>query len=423
VEIQVSAVAEQCSFQGAEVGVDSLAYLQPYIEGFMEAEWLAAELQELESWVARNADPILQMRLLSRPLKGNVLVAAILAGRNWQRLCASGGWFDAPMGPKRLLHMAISLAVLEHKAGTWLDAAARKHLQQRLRSADNVWGVIHECATFAFLQRKSLQPEPHFLRKASRSEIVAHWAGRTVPVQCKVKLPGAGRVISKSDFVTLAGMIARDVKRSAQRLLIRIGTTGPIPHDHFEFIRRAVSDVVSGQGKVGVGKLMFSTGDRLYTVEARRLSGEFSRDEAEEVVAEAKLHIAQLIGEPTESEGKYRLEGIVGLDVDPIEHPWRSLRESILSAAKQLKDGSPGIVAVHYADVIDDPETLFPGQIPLRQFAHAHLGEFPQVAGILVSWEPDYAFPGASEPGQVRGYFDSTRLPPGFPLSAGTSIH
>lgn len=113
----------------------------------------------------------------------------------------------------------------------YLDAKARKHLQQRLQAADEVWGVIHELHTFTFFIQRGAEVQPHFLQKASPQELTVHWHGVEIPVQCKAKRPGAGRLISKDVVTTLAYYIARDARIAKRRLLVRIGTTGPIRHE------------------------------------------------------------------------------------------------------------------------------------------------------------------------------------------------
>lgn len=206
---EVRRIARACSASDGVVDVADLVHLVPYVEGFLDPAWLSARLAELSAWVDQNSDPILQARLLHRPLTGNYLVAAVAAGRTWVGLAASDAWSDPPMGPKRLIQVAVNLGGLELHAGDQLDATARAHLRERLQSADNVFSALHEAATFAYLVRKGFHPQPLFLRKASRDEILLDWHGRSIPVQCKVKAPGAGRVIRLTTFTTLAGMIAR----------------------------------------------------------------------------------------------------------------------------------------------------------------------------------------------------------------------
>ena len=63
----VRKIAEQCSQPKARVNELDLVHLRPYIEGFLDPDWLRAKFDEYESWTNDNSDPFLQ-RNLHRPI-------------------------------------------------------------------------------------------------------------------------------------------------------------------------------------------------------------------------------------------------------------------------------------------------------------------------------------------------------------------
>jgi len=208
---EIRSIAEHCSRPGPGMHESVLLQLRPYIEDFLDPNWLNSKLKDYEEWASKNSDPFLQRSLLHRPLGFNMLAASIWAARDWEKICKEDPSFRPPMGAKRLASIASSLAVLELHAGQLLDLEARIHLRERLQAVDHVWGVINELHTFAFFIRKGAEVQPHFLQKASPFEITARWQGVDVPVQCKVKRPGAGRLISQDVVTALSCCIAREV--------------------------------------------------------------------------------------------------------------------------------------------------------------------------------------------------------------------
>jgi hypothetical protein len=76
------------------------------------------------------------------------------------------------------------------------------------------------------------------------------------------------------------------------------------------------------------------------------------------------------------------------------------------------------LVAVHYADPVDNLDAVLPSQLPLPVAMACVLIEHPQLAGVLVSSEPSYARPGDVQPGQVRTFLADERVPLDFPLRA-----
>jgi len=149
---------------------------------------------------------------------------------------------------------------------------------------------------------------------------------------------------------------------------------------------------------------------------ARPLHGSFSVDEAKALVESFGCHSTFLFGDPRGQSDGYRLDGLVGIDVEASENTWPTLHRSINDAARQLGEGPPGLVAVHYADPVDDFDTILPRQLPLPVAMACVLAEHPHVAGVLISAEPSYALPGDMQPGEVRIFLADERVPLDFPL-------
>ena len=294
-----------------------------------------------------------------------------------------------------------------------MDEVAREYLQQRLQAPGQLRGLIHECQTFAYFISGGFVVEPHFLKKASVPEIVLRWKGQEINVQCKCKMPGAGRQISQESFITLAGCIARDVKVSGQRLMIRIGSTGPVRTQDLEFLRRQAQRAPSPRS----GPILATNYGRTFTVKIDPLSGSSTIDEIRANLSEYGLHQILGIWEPGPEGNRNEAVVVVGIDARPQEHPWDSLKTSLYEGARQLKDGSPGIVAIHYSDPIEEFEDLAPKSKPLRVFIGQLLDNLPKVGAVILSSEPDLQLPGDGRPGQARIYTGRNwRLPPNFPL-------
>ena len=393
-------IAEQCSLPKPRVNELDLVHLRPYVESFLDRHWLQNQLYEYERWGADNSDPFLQRTTLHRPIGFNMLAAAIWAARSWEAIYRGDQSFRPPMGPKRLGNIACSLAVPELHAGSQLDADSRKYLQQRLQAADQLWGVVHECNTFAYFVNKGAVVEAKFLKKGSPEDILLHWNGRNIPVQCKCKMPGAGRAISQESFTTLAGCLARDVKLSGKKLVVRIGSTGPIRPQDVDFLREQVR---RGAG-AGPGPALVTNDTRTFTVKTEPLEGTTALAEARNNLAEYGFHLSMGIWEPGSNGDAYQAVVVVGIDAKPEEHPWDSLKASINDGAKQLQGGPPGVVAIHYPDPVTHFEQLRPGRQPMRVHIGRMLETLPHVGAVVLSSEPDLQLPGGGGPGQARIY-------------------
>ncbi len=355
---EIQKIAEKCTHLDANITNSDLIHLRPYIESFLDSDWLHTKLQEYQAWASKDSDPVLQRRLLHRPLGMNLLVAMIWAARSWENEYSNDPGFPPQLGIARLANLACATAVLELHASDYLDQEARQHIRERFQAADNVMGMIHEITTYAYLLRKGARVEPRFLKRSSRQEIIAHWKDYIIPVQCKSKQPGSGRIISRDAFITLAGAIARDAKVSKRSLLVRIGTTGSIRQKDIAFIRHKIATGVGSD----IAPTLISNDGRVFSLKVQSLSGHFTAESVEKYLSSFQFHIGMVIGDPSLNGIGYKVDVVVGIDANPDDalRSFRSLRESIKEGANQLKEGPPGIVAIHYADPITDFEGLSP---------------------------------------------------------------
>ena len=87
----IRVIAEKCSNSQA-VDASELLQLRPYIESFLDKDWLDSKLEEYKVWASDNSDPFLQHKFLHRPLDFNMLISAIWATRYWEneKSCLNG---------------------------------------------------------------------------------------------------------------------------------------------------------------------------------------------------------------------------------------------------------------------------------------------------------------------------------------------
>lgn len=399
----IRSLAEQCSQPNSGVQEQALFQLRPYIEGFLDTNWLEGELNKYKNWASKNSDPFLQRSLLHRPAGFNILVASIWAARDWESIYKEDSLFGLPGGARWLINVACSLAVLEYHADHLLDSEAREHLRQRLQEAKKqVWGVIHELHTFAFFVRKGAKVEPHFPKKASPQELTVHWHGVCIPVRCKVKPPGSGRIIPQDIFTDLACRIARDAKASGKRLFVRIGSTGTIREEDVEFLRHQVSKGVGS----GMGAALVTNKGRTFSVRSEHLSGQFTAKTISSYLSSFAFHIGMIIGEPEPTGNVFNADAVVGIEADFNEKiAWYSLLRSIKDGARQLKNGPPGIVTIYYADPVRDFEDLCPVRGRIKVFIGRRIDQYPYVGAVILASEPDLQFPKAGSPGHVSIYY------------------
>jgi hypothetical protein len=402
----VCEIAEECSRASGGVDELSLLHLRPYLEGFLDSNWLDKKLKEYDSWASKNSDPTLQRNILHRPIGMNMLIAIIWAARSWEELYLDDTSFIPTGGAKSLIRIATSLAVLELRAGKHLNSEARKYIQRRLQATDQFWGMVHEMNTFAHFIRRGADVEPRFLKPANPEEIILKWREHSIPVQCKVKQPGAGRLISQDAFTTLAGSIARDAKVAGRKSLVRISSAGPILQHDIDFLRIQIS---SGAGTSIVPDLV-SHNNRVFALMIQPLSGHFTVDSVHDYLSNFNFHIKLIVGDPAPNGVGFNVDSIVAIDTNPDDslRSWNSLHRSIKRGARQLEGGPPGIVAIHYVDPVIDPETLRPGNQPMISEIARIIKPLPHLKAVMLSSEPNLQLPGSRGVGAVRSYVEES---------------
>jgi hypothetical protein len=384
----IKIIAEKC-FNSQQLDTAELPLLHPYIEGFLDGGWLDTRLKEYQAWALDNSDPFLQHNFLHRPIGFNMLVAAIWAVNYWENEYKNDASFMPRMGATRLINIACSLAVLEFHAGQWLNVSAREHLQQRLQTATELWGVIHELNTFAFFIRRGAKVEPYFLNMASTQEIIVNWHGGNISVECKNLRPGTGRSISQDTFITLAGYIASDMVKLRKTLLIKIGTTGTLPDEDIDFLRL---EVKKNAGNT-IGPVLVENNGRTYSIMGQQLPDKVTEHEARESLLKEYLpdyYWRMIIANPEASEGKYKPVVVIGIQTNPIEKPLNSLESAIKKGIKQLPGNKPGILAIYYTDPIEDFNSLCPSNLTMQEYISGLLTPFKHIGVVLMSSEPDY---------------------------------
>ena len=264
---------------------------------------------------------------------------------------------------------------------------------------------------------RGAQVDPKFLKKASRDEIFVYWNGQEIPVQCKAKKPGAGRLIPRTSFETLAGSIARDTKIAGKQLLIQIGSTGSIRHHDIEFIRNEVSKGVG----FSFGPALISNAGRTFSLKTTALSGTFTKSSVTEYLSQFEFNERMVIGEPIPGTEEFKVDCVIGIEATPNDthRNWNSLLQSIKRGAKQLENGPPGIVAIHYTDPISDFELFRPGQKSMLMEMSELQHKWPHVGGVMLSTEPDLQLPGSHGSGQSSFYVKEAVLPGDF---LGTAV-
>lgn len=399
-------IAEECSKGSGSVDEFSLRHLRPYIESFLDPGWLDASIKKYETWAKKYSGPTLRRVLLHRPIGMNILVAMIWAARSWEEEYLLDPSFRPQNGAKSLIGISCNLAILELHAGNYLDSQALKCIQTRLQSTNNFWGMAHEINTFAHFIRKGADVEPKFLKPANREEIVVHWRGHSIPVQCKSKQRGAGRLIPQDSFVTLAGSIALDAKVAHRKLLVRINSTGPIRQQDIDFLRNRIPLM----GYTNIGPVLVCNGARAFALTIKPLSGNITYDTARSYASDLNFHTVVVIGDPSPNGDSFDVDAVVGIDANPEDslRSWNSLRQSINRGARQLVDSVLGIVAIHYADPVPDFEALRPGSQPMIVEMAKIMDRYPPLVAIMLSSEPDLQIPTEKIVGEVRSYVKET---------------
>lgn len=398
-------IAEKCS-KSLELETSELHQLIPYAESFLDSDWLNTQLAKYRVWALGNSEPFLQYNFLHRPIGFNMLVSAIWAARYWESESIKDSSFQLKMGAKRLLNIASALAVLEYNAEQWLNTTSRSYLKKRLTLADHLWGVIHELNTFAFFIRQGAIVEPHFLNMASPQEITVNWRGISIPIQCKNLRPGTGRSISQELFINLASNITLDIRRSNKYLMVIIGATGKISKEDARFLHAQVKGLL----KPSEGARLLTISDRTYSIRTQRLLNK--PIDAFETPQVNSLYLKMVISEPTKEDGTYKPVAAVVIESNPVEKPLNSLISAIMKGAKQLKGDKPGILAIYYADPVEDFNDLCPGSITMQDFISQLLTQYQHVGAVILASEPDYLGLSTSKAGKTYIYY---RKPWSFP--------
>ncbi len=398
----VRKIAERYSRADARVNDLDLIHLRPYMEGFLDPQWVEAQLHDYDAWASKNSDDTLRRSILHRPLGLNTLVAMIWAARSWEQEYRLDPSFHTSAGARRLLTIACSMAILERHAASSFDQEAREYVRQRLQDTSNFLGAVHEINTAAHFIRRGANVEPLFLKKANEREIVLHWAEQSIPVQCKSEQPGAGRLISQDMFTTLAGSIALDAKLARRSVLVKIGSTGNIRRQDFEFLRSCVSGF---RGR-HVAPALIQHDGRVFTLKVEPISGSFTIESVKDYLASFDFQVGMIVGEPVRDGTNFNVACVIGIEarVDDRLRTSRSLRESVRAAADQLKDGPPGIAAIHCADPTPDFEGLRARDEPLISEMAKLMDLWPQVGAIMLSSEPDFQLLPVGRAGEVRSY-------------------
>ena len=378
-----------------------ISILRKYLESFLDPMRLEADISDFEAWGKENSAPLLQAGFEHRPPGTNSLTANLWGCRYWETEVVESPEFPPRPSAIRVAQLATSLAVVERHSSHSFDKPARKYLGQRLQDPHESVGAAHEVRTAAFFIRKGASVIPDFLVNSAERDLTLHWSGQEIPVQCKAKRPGAGRVIPVEQFLYVAGCMARDASKDDRKILVTLGTSGPVRESDLDGLRTAVRQNLGNL----IAPELVRIGDRAYTVQVTTMSGSLSTERANSFLMERNFHEALIAGLPTDSPDEIEPFVAIGLHANPEEHPWRSLRDSIQEARDQLKNDAPGFVAVHYSDHVSDHETLRDPQYPSLLHAIVHeIQESSFVEAVLISSEPNVQRPGDRTAGQVKIY-------------------
>lgn len=194
------------------------------------------------------------------------------------------------------------------------------------------------------------------------------------------------------------------MRKANKSLIIKIGSTGQskIPNEDIDFLRSQAR----GYAGQTVAPVLVTNGERTYSILGQQLSNQFTESLPEE------LHLRMVISEPEGGSGKYKPVTIVGIESNPIERPLRPLSDAIRVGVSQLQCDKPGILAIYYADPVDDFNALCPSPQTMQLYVSKRLAPFPHVGAVILSSEPDYQGPEGSKAGKTYIYY---RKPWAFP--------
>ncbi len=412
------------------------------------SEWCDQQLSGFEAWVRTQSDPVLQVKVLDRPLHSNPVVAMLWAARRYQQSRSDYPSLP-PAGAQRFLQVALDLATTESVAGRVFserpEVHARRQMAKRLRNREGAWALIHETRTLAHFERLGLTPEPFFLIDSSPQEMVLTCEGERVPVECKVKLPGTGRVVSMEHFTRLACDLTRTLHALGRRVEVCIA--GSTLSDDAD-VALLQGEVLRCSEQPGEGyALVSAAGGRHYAVQVKLLSDRqmTAADVAAKTVERSMFPALRVAG----SDGREQV--VIGMKCNGSHEPWRTWMDSLAEMAGKWAAHPPGIVAIHFSDPIDDLEAISPGaqaDAAIRRWTEKCLAsgaitrlqaerilsapfpqgqapsidhvllrmidDLPQFAAVMFSTEPDLGLSQQGVPGS--GWtLPTKRLPRAFP--------
>lgn len=404
----VEHVAQSVSAPDGVLDLRALPELREYVESKLDAEGLEQALNSFSNWAADHSAPSLYGSFGHRPTGTNPLVVQLAAQRQYELDVEDGESVLIPPMAKKLATMAADLAALELHAPEKFDAAANEYLGQRMLAPDQFEGIAHEIATSRYFIRKGALVDPNFLLKSGKEDLIVTTNAIAVPVQCKAKPESAGRKIIGDPARELMGCIARDASDDGRSILVSVKVTGSIQPLDIPTIRRLVRE---HRGSSQAAVLQKVT-DGLVAVSVARISDWIDRESANAYLREKEFHYSTIVAAP--DGDKFKVASVVGIDANPSESGWQSLRRSVVHAADQLEGGPPGVVAVHYASHFDEIESLRPGVDRLLHDLASIVGPQPHVGAVMISMEPDFSAGELVPPGDVRLYQLPDRLPEGL---------
>ena len=343
----------------------------------------------------------------------NYLVPRIWATRFW--LNDPSTWPGPPAGAIRLSELAVSLAAVELLAANLFDSRARKHWSDRLCDINGVWAVVDEASDFVHFARQGVEVIPRFLLPASREELILRLeqGDGEFAVECKSIRPGTGRKIKAEHFKRFADIVLAYLARSDLRRSVRIAVDGNLEESDLGVLFRHVHDRVVRRRS---GLMQFELSGRPVTIELSPIPTTIVTEQTMgRVAADYDYHLVLIATEPN-LNGDQQIRGVIGYDTSPTGRPWRSLRDAIDAAAVQLEGRGPGLASVDFFDYVENLESRGPGPFSIVDVMIEKVGRLPQLAGVMVSCDPDLQLANAPRQGWAHIFALRDRLPVDLPI-------
>lgn len=383
-----------------------------HIESLIGADWLNAQTHSYEVWGKEHSLPDLQEHLFHRPHDLNRLVPKFWAYKRW----LSGGQpLDEPL-PRWALDLAqIATSVLNVKAHCpELWGKAREFVVSRLRTADQVQGILHELRLAGELTKfDGCHVVPKCLLKGSEEEIEVWWRSSKVEIQCKTKVSGAGQRIHNDVFDELAGYLIADARRDRRQIRLKLVCNDRLMVKDLPALRdeaRRISGPAAGATLVLRGR---------YAIQSLSVPGGAGGLSAGELAPfrERDIHRMLTIQEIRyPDEGRWLVHALIEAESVRPERRVRSVINSVRRAVQQASGSAPVIVALHFSEPISDW-----GDVKSRNHIyHARTQELmkdhPYFAGIIYSAEAPLRLAGGVRGDASLRYYVPDRLPEGFPM-------